>query len=553
MKIKLLFPALLIISLSITIYSQNQNYYLGAGKSADTSTPGISCASCHSAGGIATTMYNEWKQTNHSIATDSGYAQSTHFGYSCLRCHTTGWDITKTNYGADEYVIQDTTVVPNYKVTNQAKWENVKNVGCEACHGAMGSDAGFLSIDHWDFAVKNKLDYSAELCGVCHQGSHHGYYEEWAISGHAKSLNAAGGVVSQNTVCVKCHVGQNAAAYINGTYFYGQDKGKAYEDKILVDSKDPAIQPVTCVVCHDPHSAANGLSQLRISLSSNIIICDKCHNNGSVFGISEVSHRGIADCLSGTKNFGFRFSAQQLTNAGIDTVYQNSAHTFAATERCVDCHVNPDGKNEFGNTAHGHSFKARVEACAKCHLDYFTVVDTSNYDKRFDYRRTQTVTDSLITVLANKLATATKDDTLSELFREANINLISARSEGSAGIHNTRLTQKLLITSITLFKPGFTDLKIDSNNQPTAYSLSQNYPNPFNPQTEIKFDLPEAGNVKLIIYDGIGREVAVLVNNYLNPGSYWYSWNAVGFASGVYIYRIETINFAKVKKMLYLK
>lgn len=551
MKIKILLPALILLT-GFT-FAQTQRYYLGTGNAADFANPGYSCASCHISGGIASPKYDEWKNTNHFIATDSGYAQSTHFGYSCLRCHATGWDTGKDNFGADEYVVQDTTLTPDFKPTNQAKWDEIKNVGCEACHGPWADSTGYLSADHWDFKTKNTLDYSAETCGVCHQGSHHGYYEEWAISGHAKSLQALIGNIATLPNCVKCHVGQNAAVYLNGAYFNGPDKGKPYQDKIIVDKNDPNIQPITCVVCHDPHSSANGLSQLRIASTTAAVVCDKCHDNGEVFGENETPHKGVSECLSGTSGFGSRFTSAQLITAGLDTVYQNSAHTFAALNRCIDCHVNPDGKDEFGNAAHGHSFKARVEACAKCHLDYYSVVDTSNHAKMFDYRRTQTVTDSLITVLQKKLDMATVADRGSAIYAKAYDNLLAAKGESSKGIHNTKLTQKLLIASINLFNPGTTGLKFEDNSLPDSYEISQNYPNPFNPQTEIKFSLPEAGNVKLAIYDSIGREVAVLVNQHLTAGVYRYSWNATGFASGIYLYRIIAKDFTAVKKMIYMK
>ena len=551
MKIKFLISALILLT-GFTL-GQTQKFYIGTGQGPNYSNPGYSCSSCHASGGIASPKFDEWKTTNHSIATDSGYAQSSHFGYSCLRCHATGWDTSKDNFGADEYVVQDSTLTPDFRPTDQAKWDDVKNVGCEACHGAMGDSTGYLSDDHWDFKTKNTLDYSAETCGVCHQGSHHGYYEEWAISGHAKSLTILNGNIALFPTCVRCHVGQNAAAYINGAYFNGPDKGKPYEDKIIVDKNDPNIQPITCVVCHDPHSASNGKSQLRIASTQAEVVCDKCHNNRTVFGNVESPHRGVSECLTGTEGFGARFSSTQLISVGLDTLYQNSAHTFAALNRCIDCHVNPDGKDEFGNAAHGHSFKARTEACAKCHLDYYSVVDTSNHAKMFDYRRTQTITDSLITVLEDELAKATTADKKTDIYKKANENLLAAKGESSKGIHNTKLTQKLLVASIALFEPGVTDLKIENNNMPATYSLSQNYPNPFNPQTEIKFALPQPGNVRLVIYDSIGREVAVLVNQHLNAGTYRYSWNASGFSSGIYLYRIIAKDFTMVKKMIYMK
>jgi len=91
------------------------------------------------------------------------------------------------------------------------------------------------------------------------------------------------------------------------------------------------------------------------------------------------------------------------------------------------------------------------------------------------------------------------------------------------------------------------------NNIPKEYSLFQNYPNPFNPSTSIKFDIPNLSYVKLLIYDITGREIAVLVNTELQPGSYDYKWNASQFASGIYFYKIKAGDFSQVKRMILIK
>jgi hypothetical protein len=96
----------------------------------------------------------------------------------------------------------------------------------------------------------------------------------------------------------------------------------------------------------------------------------------------------------------------------------------------------------------------------------------------------------------------------------------------------------------------------NSNNSsiPLEFRLHQNYPNPFNPVTTIKYDLPKDANVKIKIYDLLGREVAILINNDLKKaGSYQIEWNAGNFASGVYFYRIEAGNFVQSKKMVLVK
>jgi len=85
------------------------------------------------------------------------------------------------------------------------------------------------------------------------------------------------------------------------------------------------------------------------------------------------------------------------------------------------------------------------------------------------------------------------------------------------------------------------------------YQLLQNYPNPFNPNTSISFSIPQAGLIKLTVYDILGNEVAILVDDYLSAGHYTTSFNAPGLSSGVYIYRIQTENFVKAKQMILLK
>lgn len=96
---------------------------------------------------------------------------------------------------------------------------------------------------------------------------------------------------------------------------------------------------------------------------------------------------------------------------------------------------------------------------------------------------------------------------------------------------------------------------------PEKFSLSQNYPNPFNPQTKIKFDVAKASFTELIVYDLLGREAAVLVNEELKPGTYEADWDATNFSSGVYFYKIVSGDrstgpgrfFAESKKMILMK
>ena len=81
----------------------------------------------------------------------------------------------------------------------------------------------------------------------------------------------------------------------------------------------------------------------------------------------------------------------------------------------------------------------------------------------------------------------------------------------------------------------------------------QNYPNPFNPETNIKFVLPKSSFVKLTIYDVAGRELRILLNEYLQSGVYERKFNLSGLSSGLYFYKIETKEFSQIKKMVLIK
>jgi len=91
------------------------------------------------------------------------------------------------------------------------------------------------------------------------------------------------------------------------------------------------------------------------------------------------------------------------------------------------------------------------------------------------------------------------------------------------------------------------------NEIPSRYNLSQNYPNPFNPSTVVEYSLPQSVNVKLVIYNLIGEEVDVLVNEYQQASNYKLRFNATHLSSGIYFYRLQAGSFVETKKMVLMK
>jgi mannose/cellobiose epimerase-like protein (N-acyl-D-glucosamine 2-epimerase family) len=96
---------------------------------------------------------------------------------------------------------------------------------------------------------------------------------------------------------------------------------------------------------------------------------------------------------------------------------------------------------------------------------------------------------------------------------------------------------------------GITEPVAEINN----FLLSQNYPNPFNPSTVIRYSLPEKSYIKLTVYDALGKEISLLVDEEKPAGNYQVTWNASGLASGIYFYQLKSGNFIDTKKMILVK
>ena len=89
--------------------------------------------------------------------------------------------------------------------------------------------------------------------------------------------------------------------------------------------------------------------------------------------------------------------------------------------------------------------------------------------------------------------------------------------------------------------------------QPCSFNLYANYPNPFNPETTISYQLAANSFVTVKVYDPLGREIALLVNEDRAAGAYSVHWDATGFSSGTYFYRLRAGSFDETKKMLLLR
>jgi cyclomaltodextrinase len=123
-------------------------------------------------------------------------------------------------------------------------------------------------------------------------------------------------------------------------------------------------------------------------------------------------------------------------------------------------------------------------------------------------------------------------------------------------VYTVSLTRDSLVVTNPILSVG-----VSGPAAPAVASLEQNYPNPFNPTTVIRYQLPAlsgvegpgASNVILKVYDVLGREIAVLVNEVQQPGLHQVTWNAAGLASGTYFYRLNAGSFTATKKLILLR
>jgi len=189
------------------------------------------------------------------------------------------------------------------------------------------------------------------------------------------------------------------------------------------------------------------------------------------------------------------------------------------------------------------SFNAAVSE-GVVNLTWSTASETNN--KGFEVERSEKreARSEKWTTVGFVAGIGTSTETNSYSFVDKNIN---------AGKYTYRLKQIDYDGSFSYSKEIEVDVTI-----PDEFALYQNYPNPFNPVTTIKFSVPsniqdKLSDVKLSVFDILGREVVTLVNEQKEPGVYEVTFNAAKFASGMYVYKLQAGSFVELKKMVLLK
>jgi hypothetical protein len=129
---------------------------------------------------------------------------------------------------------------------------------------------------------------------------------------------------------------------------------------------------------------------------------------------------------------------------------------------------------------------------------------------------------------------------------------VSISSDGNTAIE-TGIGDNTGAGAAWVYVNGQVGVDEDEDGIPAQFALEQNYPNPFNPSTKITYTLPTASHVTLSVYDILGREISMLVNEKKEAGLHEVKFDGTGLSSGVYFYRLTAGTFVQARKLLLLK
>jgi len=450
------------------------------------------CAACHSGSFLGVPrIYPTYTNTAHAT-----------FFTKAIACHVDGYDTNSfaNNGGFDDmatlYGWTFPTVLTNGNWASMpAELQSLANIQCENCHGPGSQHMFSHGITGNTNAIS--ISYGAGTCAQCHDATPN-YIKgaEWNNSIHARTTRTPSG--PSRAACARCHTPGGFAQYaatLGTTNTY------------TTNNANTVYEALTCQGCHDPHDASNP-HQLRagstVTLADGVTVvtnagagalCMNCHRsrNGSVTN-SIVQYPLGQQTWAGGSSFGPHDNpaSDMLEGANGWTygkVIPSSAHRFALTNTCVDCHMQTVAATDPAFLqAGGHTFNMtytngagttldKVDICIQCHGKSLTSFDYPVQDYNGDgviegvQTEVQHLLDRLSTLLPNGTYQANANNYIADglvkntssqtnwpaKYLEASYNWQFVNNDLSKGVHNAPY-------AVGLLKASIGDLTGDNNN-----------------------------------------------------------------------------------------
>ncbi len=325
--------------------------------------------------------------------------EGSHYGASCLGCHTVGYDPTAANAGFDDLAALDGWSFPplpasqtNFDLTRYAALpadlQGMRGMQCESCHGPMEQHTG---------VVKPAQMFSVNSCAGCHDApSHHDQVELWDVrrvttnwpngQGHS-NLDLAMSEGS-SAGCAKCHTSQGFIAWADSNFSLVSCSTTVTTncyDAAHAPAPGAKAEPQTCQTCHDPHSTTLRLDTTQpIALEAGYTIsgeglgqlCQVCHQSRR--GLVDDQHPMTAVRASHEPSQADILNGRNVFLWGNGTVGTPGRHAIAVQDSCVGCHMKYEAAFVTKQLGHSfaktnHSFHVDGNVCTNCHGTSVTI------------------------------------------------------------------------------------------------------------------------------------------------------------------------------------
>ena len=570
-----------------TVYAAN---FVGTGGFDNVPAAFPNCMSCHGSNPMFTDIFNRWKVTKHATSFKSNItAGPSTYGINQFRISTAGYDhnIVADNNGFDDKARQLGWVWSNYSPPKPANWDSLKNrfsslvafanVGCESCHGP-GSEHAYNGGD----TLKIQKSVDEGVCGKCHNSTLLGpQFAQWKNAQHSNVIWSTSFAQNNNGTnnlgnCIRCHDGNG---YVNFTRSEGTNTNGFTVAK---------QEMIACATCHDPHGNNNPYGLRNRPLNSDTlgngfhytnvgkgVVCMDCHKSRRD-NVSYVQTRVTSSTWGPHHNAQSDiYQGQNAATFSNFPAYRNTLHKEFLPDACVSCHMAPTdtaaaNRDKVGGHAlwmnnHANNYE-HLKACQTCHFGktrFDDFIADQDYDGNSQIESWRLEFDGCMTKLRIQLPPVGVDSVAWQLIAadSFNVNLRKAYWNYQlldGGSMRSMHNPKYSIDVVRYSRDALVGITPISGEIPVRFELTQNYPNPFNPTTKFKFSLPKFSEVKIVVYDIMGREVKTLINEKLETGKYEVDWNGTNglgntVSSGIYFYRIVAGDFVESKKMIMLK